>query len=163
MYHCSDTLANTLEANQRAPITFVETQSERLKRLRKAAGLTQPALAKRAGVSQGTIGNIESGLRGYGESIVSIAAALNVSPGYLRCDAGAAAERLPTPTPAPPRDFEDRHEVSHSDWGALQDMKLVMSEADIAELRLKAERIRRIAREQLEELAQTAKHKEPKK
>lgn len=82
-------------------ITSVETPRERLKRLRKAKGLTQPELAKRAGVSQGTIGNLETGLRGYGESIVSIAAALGVPPEYLQCEADADAERTEAAAPAP--------------------------------------------------------------
>lgn len=63
-----------------------ETIAARLLRLRKAAGLTQAQLATQAGVSQGTIGNIESGVRGYGESIVDIATALGVSPDYLRME-----------------------------------------------------------------------------
>lgn len=71
----------------------METIDQRLIRLRKAAGFTQSQLAAAAKVSQGTIGNIESGLRGYGESIVNIAAALGVSPEYLRC------EKVPRPKP----------------------------------------------------------------
>lgn len=63
-----------------------ETIGERLKRLRKERGLTQAALASAARISQGTVGNIESGLRGYGESIVDLAAALNVTPEYLRLE-----------------------------------------------------------------------------
>ena len=55
-----------------------------LRTARKAKKLTQAGLAAKAGVSQGTIGNIESGLRGYGESLVDIAKALEVSPEYLR-------------------------------------------------------------------------------
>lgn len=69
----------------------MESIAERLKRLRLAAGLSQAALAQKVGVSQGTIGNIESGSRGYGESIVDIAAALGVSPGFLRLQDEPAA------------------------------------------------------------------------
>lgn len=49
-----------------------------------ANGMSQSKLAAAAKVSQGAIGNIESGTRGYGESIIDIAAALGVSPDYLR-------------------------------------------------------------------------------
>lgn len=65
----------------------METIAERLKRLRTAAGMSQAKLAQVAGVSQGAIGNIESGIRGYGESIVSIASVLGVTPQYLRLEA----------------------------------------------------------------------------
>ncbi|WP_082493100.1 S24 family peptidase [Acidovorax sp. Leaf160] len=81
----------------------MESIAERLKRLRVAAGLSQAALAQRVGMSQGTIGNIEAGTRGYGESIVDIAAVLKVSPAYLRLQDEAseaqviAAESEPTP------------------------------------------------------------------
>lgn len=60
-----------------------ETVGQRLKRLRKSAHLTQTALANQAGLVQGAVGNIESGNRGYGSSVVAIASALNTSPEYL--------------------------------------------------------------------------------
>jgi transcriptional regulator with XRE-family HTH domain len=63
-----------------------ETISKRLTRLRKRAKLSQAALAKRAGLAQGTIGNIESGIREYGKSVVVIAYALGVSPQYLQLE-----------------------------------------------------------------------------
>ncbi len=69
----------------------MESIPERLKRLRTTAGLSQAALAQKVGVSQGTIGNLESGLRGYGESVVDIAAALGVTPAYLRGDETSTA------------------------------------------------------------------------
>lgn len=61
-----------------------ETVGERLKRLRKEAGLTQAQLAEKAGISQSAIGNIEAGTRGFGASVVLIADALNTSPGFLQ-------------------------------------------------------------------------------
>lgn len=61
-----------------------ESLGERLKRERAARGWTQAGLAVRAGVSQSLIGNIESGIRGYGESIIDVARALKVDPDYLR-------------------------------------------------------------------------------
>ena len=51
-----------------------------MKQAREAAGLTQPQLAKKAGVSPGTIGNIESGTRKQPRELLAIAAALRVTP-----------------------------------------------------------------------------------
>jgi len=63
----------------------METIGQRLKRLRTAKGLSQAKLAREAGLSsQGAIGNIEAGTRGYGESIVDIARVLDTNPDYLR-------------------------------------------------------------------------------
>lgn len=62
--------------------------------------MSQGALARAAGLkSQGTIGNIESGTRGYGESIVDIARALDVTPDYLRCLNEATNEGVAANTP----------------------------------------------------------------
>jgi len=64
----------------------METLGTRLKALRQKRKLSQARLASMAGVSQGTIGNIESDVRGYGESIVDIAKALETTPAYLRLE-----------------------------------------------------------------------------
>lgn len=82
----------------------METIPERLIRLRKERDLTQAKLANAAGVSQGTIGNLESGLRGYGESIVNIAAALGVTPEYLRVETEDPVRTVSAndPSAAPP-------------------------------------------------------------
>lgn len=69
-------------------ITDVNTIAERLKLAREAAGLTQPELANKAGVSQGTIGNIEAGLRKRPRDLLSIAAALGVAPEWLETGKG---------------------------------------------------------------------------
>ncbi len=66
----------------------MNTIAERLKDAREAAKLTQPELAAKAGVSQGTIGNIESGLRKRPRDLLSIAAALEVSPEWLETGKG---------------------------------------------------------------------------
>lgn len=66
-------------------LVAMETIGQRLKRLRTAKGWSQAKLARESGLSsQGAIGNIESDARGYGESIVDIATALETNPDYLR-------------------------------------------------------------------------------
>jgi phage repressor protein C with HTH and peptisase S24 domain len=64
-------------------IRDMRTLAERLAWAREQKGLTQDALAKLAGVSQGTIGNLESGLRQSARRIVNIASALNVDAVWL--------------------------------------------------------------------------------
>ena len=63
----------------------------RVRDLRKAAGLTQHQLAKRAGIAQSTLGDIESGAtkHSYGPTAVRLAQALNVSPDWLSSGKGA--------------------------------------------------------------------------
>ena len=60
-----------------------ETIGTRLQRLRTADKLTQKALGGKVGMSQGGIGNIETGQRGYGDSVVALAGVLRTSPEYL--------------------------------------------------------------------------------
>jgi len=71
----------------------MEGIAERLKRAREAAGLTQPELAAKVGVSQGTIGNIETGLRKRPRDLLAIAAALRVDPHWL--ETGKTSPSLP--------------------------------------------------------------------
>lgn len=78
----------------RQNITGVKTIAERLKLARKDAKLTQPALAKMAGVSPGTIGNIESGIRKDVRELLSIAKAVGVNPEWLKSGKGP---KSPTP------------------------------------------------------------------
>ncbi|WP_409167665.1 helix-turn-helix domain-containing protein [Variovorax sp. H27-G14] len=98
-YHRSDNEVNTSVIHASDAIEGMEEIPERLKRLRKAAGLTQAALARAAGVVQSTIGNIEGGHRGYGESLVDIAKVLRVPPEYLRCETDDYAVVLMTEPP----------------------------------------------------------------
>jgi DNA-binding XRE family transcriptional regulator len=88
-------------------ITFVKKQEEqpllstlgdRVKWVRAKRKLSQAALGKAAGVSQGTIGNIEAGIRDRPRELLAIAAALKANPGWLESgkgswDAGHAAPR----------------------------------------------------------------------
>lgn len=65
-------------------ITCVESVASRIIAARTLLGWTQEELAKRSGVSQGTIGNIESGTRQGRPSQALIAEALGVNARWLR-------------------------------------------------------------------------------
>jgi len=72
-----------------ALITFVmKTIAERLVHAREAAGLSQPQLAKKAGVSQGSISHIETGLRKNPRHLLSLAKALGITPDWLMNGSG---------------------------------------------------------------------------
>lgn len=66
----------------------MSTIADRLKEAREEAKLSQPALAARAGVSPGTIGNIEAGTRRNPRELLALAAAVNVRPEWLRYGTG---------------------------------------------------------------------------
>lgn len=78
----------TLVSQQRENITDVKSIAERLKDAREKTGLTQPELAAKAGVSPGTIGNIESGARKRPRELLAIAAAVGVRPEWLQSGKG---------------------------------------------------------------------------
>jgi transcriptional regulator with XRE-family HTH domain len=141
----------------------------RLKTARAHARLTQKQLAALAGISQGTVSELET--KGHGSTnLVQIAAACQVDIHWLATGDGdmvapVAAQALPSyhsapPPPAPPRDFRDRREVSDSDWQTLQDLKWLPyeeREALVSELRRKANAQRDHAAEVLE-LLKREKH-----
>ncbi|MBP1316319.1 helix-turn-helix domain-containing protein [Herbaspirillum sp. 1130] len=85
-----------------------ETLGARLRATRKAKQLTQAQLAQRAGLTQGTIGNIESGIRGYGESLLDIAKALGVTPAYLRMETEVPHEEAASNDSDVPADLSAR-------------------------------------------------------
>lgn len=64
-------------------ITDVTTLADRLKTERERLEMTQVDLARKSGVSQGTIGNLEAGLRKSARNLAQIAAALGVSALWL--------------------------------------------------------------------------------
>lgn len=69
-------------------ITYVQTISERLKLARARKGWTQGKLATAAGISQGTVGNIEAGTRQAKASLILIAEALGVNYKWLADGSG---------------------------------------------------------------------------
>jgi transcriptional regulator with XRE-family HTH domain len=84
-------------------ITNVSTIGDRLKQAREALGLSQGDVAGKAGVSQGTIGNLESGLRKNPRELLAIAAAVGVSPVWLKTGKhDALPATIATDTPAHP-------------------------------------------------------------
>lgn len=64
--------------------------------------------------------------------------------------ARAAAAARAAPPPIPNRKFEDRREVSETDWAVLQAVKLVLPEPELERIKREAERIRRTAAEQID-------------
>ena len=94
-YHSGDLDFNTLEIKDGGEIAAMEeTLGKRLKRMRQAAKLTQTALARKTGLAQGQIGNIETDARGYGLSVVVIAQALGTSPEYLTMETDDPAPKF---------------------------------------------------------------------
>jgi len=137
--HVRDYAPNTYVLQHGGVITPVKTLADRLKAARALAKLSQPELAKMAGVSQGTIGNLEAGIRHSARRLPSIAAALGVSALWLAEGVGrrelSAAHAEP---PLPPRDFSDRHEVDETDWGTLQAVKVLFTPEEMVDLRRRA-------------------------
>lgn len=88
-YHERDYHPNTNVMQYPCLITFVKTIGERIKWAREQRKMTQVTLAGRAGVSQGTIGNAESGTRGKPRELLKIARALMASPDWLESGRGA--------------------------------------------------------------------------
>lgn len=66
----------------------MSTFADRVRSERKAKGLTQVGLAKKSGVSQATIADIERGRNHGSTELVGIAKALHVNPGWLKTGSG---------------------------------------------------------------------------
>ena len=94
LHHARDIYVNTNVIQFEYQITTVMTIAERTKIARERIGLKQDELAKKAGVSQGTIANIEGGFRKRPREIVSIAKALGVDPLWLE---SGSVERIYAP------------------------------------------------------------------
>lgn len=78
----------------------MDTIGSRLKFLREARGWTQAQLASAAGLSQSTIGNIESGARQAKASLVDVAEALRANYKWLLHGEGERYAPLVLPAPS---------------------------------------------------------------
>ena len=96
-YHYCDSLVNTNVRSSYGTTCAMDKLRSRLVYARDLRGLSQTALAKLAGVSQGTIGNIEAGLRDGASSLASIAHALNVRYFWLRDGDGTIEQHTYSP------------------------------------------------------------------
>lgn len=78
-------------------IRDMKTLAERLIWARNRKGLSQASLAKLSGVTQSTIGNLESGLRKSARRLANIATALDVDALWLSEGRGPANASRPSP------------------------------------------------------------------
>lgn len=119
--------------------------------------MTITALAEKSGLTYQGIRKIALGLTKNinAATCAALAEHLRISAEWLGTGAGSMEDKRPSiaPPPLPNKQFEDRLEVTESDWGMLQDVLLVMNDAQIKELREEADRIRRISARQLAEMA----------
>ena len=102
--HKCDCEPNTNVMQAPCLITPVTTIAIRLAQARTALGKTQGQLAHDAGVSQGTIGNIEAGARKAPRELLAIAKALGVSPEWLKTGKGPQAATVAPQTALPAQD-----------------------------------------------------------
>lgn len=80
------TITNVIELHR--SITNVNHFADRLRHARLLRGLSQAALAKACGLSQGAIANYESKTRQSAKGIFQLAQALQVSPAWLSMGTG---------------------------------------------------------------------------
>jgi transcriptional regulator with XRE-family HTH domain len=132
----NDTLGGRLEEAMRA-------RSESVTSLAGKSGLTYQGVRK---IVRGETKNINA------STCAKLAACLGVSAEWLGTGAGSmeAAPR-PADSGTQPLDSAGRGELSPADWGLLRDIKLVLTESELADIRGRAERTRRIAAEQLKD------------
>jgi transcriptional regulator with XRE-family HTH domain len=103
-YHARDYSRNTDVIQGDGTIFLMDTIGARLKWARKQRKLTQAQLAEMAGVVQGTVGNLEAGIRDNPRAMVALCRALRVNPhwadtGNGEWDATAQAQALEPLTP----------------------------------------------------------------
>jgi transcriptional regulator with XRE-family HTH domain len=149
-YHVRDcaSLTNVMQAGD--PITAVtnlRTIAERLAWAREELKLSQEQLALAAGVAQGTIGNLESGLRKNPRELLAIARAAKVNAEWLKTGKGpvrpiAAVEVSADPVAAD-SSADGFHLIPASEYDLLQAVKIKFSPREREEILLDAEDIKR--------------------
>lgn len=113
----------------------METLATRLIHARELANLTQEKLAKKAGVSQGTIGNAESGVRKNPRELNAIAQALRVNYDWLRFGKGPMRPLL-APVMADPSDERDEELENLRNLHQIQDSASNVGFGRVASARL---------------------------
>jgi transcriptional regulator with XRE-family HTH domain len=138
-YHGRDSSVNTSVSDASGKTAPVDTLPSRLKAARDAKGLSQPELARRAGVAQSTVGNIESGIRAGAQSLAALAIALEVRYQWLRDG------ELPMRQAIEPMAWPFRY-INPEEWGRLQPHeRAAMEEAALEKLREIRSGVSRIA------------------
>ena len=79
----------------------MDTIAKRISRTRKERGITQTELARRVGVSQGTIGHIEAGRNDTSKYLGKISSALGVRAEWLEFGRGETTSEWPFPGVSP--------------------------------------------------------------
>ena len=98
----------------------MNTIAERLKSARERLELSQADLAALAGVSQGTIGNIESGLRKEPRELLAIARAVQVLPEWLKSGRGPRTVlEIVKAHPMSPDDVKLTPQIKTVQWGLV--------------------------------------------
>ena len=85
-------------------ITRVNEIGKRVRARRNAMNLTQAQLAARAGITQGAVGNFETGARQNPRALLALARALAVSPQWLESGRGSPDDPSPPPAPSAAED-----------------------------------------------------------
>lgn len=98
----------------------------------------------------------------FGErAAASLAQRFGLPADYFERDDGPVARPASglAPPPLPPADFRDRHVVSETDWGILQDVKMALSDRELTEIHTRAALIRshveNLVRQRLREAGST--------
>jgi transcriptional regulator with XRE-family HTH domain len=102
---------------------WMESIGDRIKRTRKSQGLTQEGLAKRVGISQGTIGHIEAGRNSDSKHVIRIATALNVNAEWLQSGRGEGISQWPFPG-VTPEEYDMLAQADKEEIAAIVRMKI---------------------------------------